>query len=66
MNKEKQTPEQRREDLRRKELNNPPSSLRGSNLSDLVGSLGWRGTGILIILVVLGVIIYAVFFANGG
>ncbi len=64
MNKEKQTPEQRREALRRKELNKPSSSIRGSNLSELVGSLGWRATGILIMLIVSGLLIYAVLFAS--
>jgi hypothetical protein len=63
MSKEdKVTPEQRREGLRQKELNNPSSSIQGSNLSDLVGSLGWKGTGILILLIVVGFIVYTVFF----
>jgi hypothetical protein len=28
----------------------------------LVGSLGWKGTGILILVIILGFIIYTVFF----
>ncbi len=62
MKKDIETPEERRERLRQRELNNPSSSVHGSNLSDLVGGLGWKGTGILILILILGFIIYAVFF----
>jgi hypothetical protein len=62
MSKDIETPEQRREELRQKELDNPSSSIHGSNLSDLAGSLGWKGTGILILLIIVGFIIWAVFF----
>lgn len=62
MDKDKETPEMRREKMRQEELKNPSSSIHGSNLSDLVGGLGWKGTGILILLAILGFIIYAVFF----
>jgi hypothetical protein len=62
MSKDNETPEERRERLRQRELNNPSSSVHGSNLSDLVGSLGWKGTGILILVLILGFIIYAAFF----
>ncbi|RDY69002.1 DUF6366 family protein [Halobacillus sp. SY10] len=57
-----ETPEERRERLRQKELSNPSSSGHGSNLADLVGGLGWKGTGIFILLIVAGFIIYALFF----
>ncbi|WP_208591574.1 DUF6366 family protein [Gracilibacillus suaedae] len=68
MNKE--TPENRRERFRQEEWKgNPGGNLndsfnRGSNgsLVDLVGGLGWKGTGILIIVLILGFIIYSVFF----
>ncbi|GFZ89891.1 hypothetical protein GCM10010978_31290 [Compostibacillus humi] len=62
MDKDKETPEMRREKMRQEELKNPSSSIHGSNLSDLVDGLGWKGTGILILLFILGFIIYAVFF----
>lgn len=62
MDKDKETPEMRREKMRQEELKNPSSSIHGSNLSDLVDGLGWKGTGILILLAILGFIIYAVFF----
>lgn len=32
------------------------------SLSDLVGSLGWKGTGILIILFIVGYVIYKLVF----
>ncbi|WHY84045.1 DUF6366 family protein [Neobacillus novalis] len=67
---EKETPERQRERLRQEELKkNPTGNLndafnRANNgsLVDLVGSLGWKGTGILILVIILGVIIYSVFF----
>ncbi len=62
MSKDIETPEQMREDLRQKELDNPTSSIHGSNLSDFAGSIGWKGTGILILLIIVDGIIWAVFF----
>lgn len=67
---DKETPEQQRERLRQKELkNNPTGNLNDSfnratngSLVDLVGSLGWKGTGILILVIILGFIIYSAFF----
>ena len=55
---DKETPEQQRERLRQQELkNNPTGNINDSfnranngNLVDLVGSLGWKGTGILILV----------------
>ncbi|MDX8363211.1 DUF6366 family protein [Cytobacillus sp. IB215316] len=61
MSQDKETPEERRERMRQKELKNPSSSIHGSNLSDLVGSLGWRGTGILILVIIMGFIIVSIF-----
>ncbi|MBM7603943.1 hypothetical protein JOC75_001916 [Metabacillus crassostreae] len=54
MDNDKETPEIRREKMRQEELKNPSSSIHGSNLADLFGGLGWRGTGILILLIVVG------------
>ncbi|WP_026907411.1 DUF6366 family protein [Paucisalibacillus globulus] len=62
MSENQETPEERRERMRQKELKNPTSSIHGSNLSDLVGGMGWKGFGILILLLILGFIIYAAFF----
>ncbi|WP_156856023.1 DUF6366 family protein [Oceanobacillus sp. AG] len=53
MNKDKETPEMRREKLRQEELKKSSSSIQGSNLADLVGGLGWKGTGILILILIL-------------
>ncbi len=62
MGEDKETPERRRERLRQEELKrNPAGSVHGGGLSDLVGSLGWKGTGILIIVIIIGFIIAAIF-----
>ncbi|PKF85626.1 hypothetical protein CW306_26910 [Bacillus sp. BA3] len=57
MSEDKETPERRREKLRQKELKrNNSRSVLGGSLADLIGSLGWKGTGrytILFILIVL-------------
>ncbi len=62
MTNEKETPEDRRERMRQRELKNPSSSIHGSGLPDLVGGMGWIGTGILILIILLAVIIYYFFF----
>jgi hypothetical protein len=66
----KETPEQKRERLRQEELKrNPTGSMNDAynrassgGLADLVGSLGWKGTGILIFVIIIAVIIISVFF----
>ncbi|EKN66933.1 hypothetical protein BABA_13632 [Neobacillus bataviensis LMG 21833] len=71
MQENKETPEQKRERLRQQELKgNPTGNLNDAfnkanngSLVDLVGSLGWKGTGILIFVVIVGVIIYSFFFS---
>ncbi|WP_262176822.1 DUF6366 family protein [Saccharococcus sp. Marseille-Q5394] len=60
MSRHNETPEDRRERLRQKELKHPSSSIHGSNLSDLVGGLGWKGTGIIILLLLVAIVIYSV------
>ncbi|KAB8138070.1 hypothetical protein F9U64_06380 [Gracilibacillus oryzae] len=62
MNKEKETPEERRERMRQEELKQPSSSVHGSGLQDLVGGIGWKGTFIIIIVIIAAFIIYQVFF----
>jgi hypothetical protein len=65
----KETPERKRERLRQEELKrNPTGSLndafnraQSGGLADLVGSLGWKGTGILILVLIVGVIIASIF-----
>lgn len=63
MNKEKETLGERRERLRQEELKrNPAGSIHGGGLQDLVGDLGWKGAGILILLIIVCIIIYLAFF----
>ncbi|MGP4039793.1 DUF6366 family protein [Gracilibacillus sp. D59] len=63
MTEEKETPERKRERMRQEELKRTPSgSIHGGGLPDLVGSLGWKGTGILTLVIILGFIIYSIFF----
>ncbi|MFJ7973530.1 DUF6366 family protein [Psychrobacillus sp. NPDC096389] len=70
MNNHKESPEEKRERLKQTELkNNPTSSLndalnRGSsgNLTDLTGGMGWKGTGILIVVLIVGYVLYKLFF----
>ncbi|MFC7320575.1 DUF6366 family protein [Halobacillus campisalis] len=64
MGNEKETPEERRERMRQRELSNPSSSGHGSNLSDLVGGLGWKGTGLLILLIITGFVVYSLATGN--
>jgi len=62
MGRENETPEERREKVRQEELKNPSSSIHGSGLPDLVGDLGWKGTGIIILVLIVSFKIYGVFF----
>lgn len=63
LNKDKETPESRRERLRQEELKrNPAGGIHGGGLQDLIGDFGWKGTGILILLIIIGVVIYLAFF----
>ncbi|MBT2738966.1 DUF6366 family protein [Bacillus sp. ISL-7] len=69
MQENKETPERKRERLRQQELKgNPTGNLNDAfnranigSLVDLVGSLGWKGTGILILVLIIGVIIASIF-----
>ncbi|KMY55272.1 phage capsid protein [Bacillus sp. FJAT-27231] len=69
MSENKETSERRRERLRQEELKrNPAGKLNDAfnranagSLADLVGSLGWKGTGILILVIIIGFIIAATF-----
>ncbi|MBK3497098.1 hypothetical protein JFL43_20130 [Viridibacillus sp. YIM B01967] len=66
----KETPEEKRERLRQSELkNNPTGSLHdalnrgsGGNLTDLTGGMGWKGTGLLILVLFFGYILYNLIF----
>ncbi|PEC21351.1 DUF6366 family protein [Bacillus cereus] len=68
MNKE--SPEEKRERMRQSELkNNPTGSLNdglnraeSGNLVDMTGGMNWRSTGIIILVLLVGYIIYTYFF----
>lgn len=70
MNMESKTPEDQREHLRQEELKkNPTGTLNdsmnrgdGGNLPDLVGGLGWKGTGIGILVLIVGYVVYKLVF----
>ncbi|MEK4670436.1 DUF6366 family protein [Niallia sp. FSL R7-0271] len=65
MKETKETAERKRERLRQQEIKgNPAGNLRDSfnraetgGLVDLVGSLGWKGSGILILVIIIAVIV---------
>lgn len=63
MSKEKESPETKRERIRQEELKKSASgSMNGGSLPDLVGNLGWKSTGLIIILLIIGFIVYSLFF----
>ncbi|EMI9088443.1 hypothetical protein COD05_09905 [Bacillus cereus] len=67
----KESPEEKRERIRQSELkNNPTGSLKdGLNRAetgrpvDMAGGMNWRGTALVILVLVLGYIIYTYFFS---
>ncbi|GMR68596.1 DUF6366 family protein [Bacillus cereus] len=67
----KESPEEKRELIRQSELkNNPTGSLKdGLNRAetgspvDMTGGMNWKGTGLVILVLVLGYIIYTYFFS---
>lgn len=63
MSNQSETPERRRERMRQEELKrNPPGSIYGGGLTDLVGALGWKGLAIFILVLISVFIIYSVLF----
>lgn len=70
MSEHNETPERKRERLRQAELKRNPSGNmndalnRGGagNLSDLAGSLGWKGIGIIILVIVIVFLLTSIFF----
>ncbi|MDJ0333058.1 DUF6366 family protein [Planococcus sp. S3-L1] len=68
----KETSQEKRERLRQNELkNNPTGSLRDGldrgmgvgNINDVAGDMGWKGMGLLILMLFLGYVIYQFFFS---
>ncbi|MUV38740.1 hypothetical protein JNUCC1_02611 [Lentibacillus sp. JNUCC-1] len=62
MSKGYETSEQRKERLRQAELKSSSSSMHGRNLADLAGGPGWKGTGIVILILLLAYLGYTFFF----
>ncbi|MEN1968381.1 DUF6366 family protein [Lentibacillus sp. N15] len=62
MDRDNEIPEEKRERMRQDELKNPSSSIHGSGLPDLVGGLGWKSFGIVILILIMCFIVYTVFF----
>ncbi|WP_138414588.1 DUF6366 family protein [Aquibacillus sediminis] len=63
MSQNQEPAERKRERIRQEERKgNPSSSIHGGGLPDLVGGIGWKGTGILVLFLIVGFIVYAVFF----
>lgn len=70
MDSRQEKPEEKRERLRQEELNNNPlgtfndgvNRAGNGSLPDLGGGLGWKGTGIIIIVLLLGYVIYKLLF----
>ena len=62
MSKDKETPERQREKMRKEELKRNPAGnmndafnrANSGGLVELVGSLGWKGTGIFILVIIIG------------
>ncbi|CAM4163706.1 phage capsid protein [Bacillus manliponensis] len=70
MSENKEAPERRRERLRQEELKRNPTGTmndafnrtEAGNFADLVGSLGWKGLGVLIVVIIIGFIVTSIFF----
>ncbi|WP_153464444.1 DUF6366 family protein [Sediminibacillus terrae] len=70
MDKHRETPEDRGARHRQEEMkNNATGNLhdayhrsQSGSLVDLLEGLGWKGTGILIVVFILGLLLYAVWF----
>ena len=67
---DKETPETKNERLRQKELKRTPignlndafNRAGSGSLIDLVDSLGWKGLGVLILILIIGFIVASIFF----
>jgi hypothetical protein len=70
MDSRKETPQEKRDRLRLDELKNNPAGAFNDgvnraeygNLADLVSGLGWKGTGVLILILIIGYVIYKLLF----
>ncbi|UOQ45596.1 DUF6366 family protein [Halobacillus salinarum] len=54
MSRKNESPEDRRERLRQQDLRkNSSSAYNGGGLQDLVGGLGWKSTGVIILIIIV-------------
>ncbi|GAB6433280.1 DUF6366 family protein [Bacillus luti] len=66
----KESPEEKRERIRQSELNNNPTGSLHDGLNraesgspvDMTGGMNWRSTGVIILVLLVGYIIYTYFF----
>ena len=66
----KEATEEKRERIRQSELNNNPTGSLHDGLNraesgspvDMTGGMNWRSTGVIILVLILGYIIYTYFF----
>ncbi|QXE02906.1 DUF6366 family protein [Terribacillus sp. DMT04] len=71
MSKEKESPKERRERLRQEERKHNPGGnfhdglnrSEQGNLADLVGGLGWKGTGIILLIIIIALAAVWLFFS---
>ncbi|MCM3737056.1 DUF6366 family protein [Bacillus cytotoxicus] len=68
MSEDKETPERRRESLRQEELKKPTGNMNDAfdraetgNFADLLGSLGWKGIGVFILIIIIGFMVVSIF-----
>ncbi|PFF12059.1 hypothetical protein CN324_30340 [Bacillus anthracis] len=67
----KESPEEKRERIRQSELKNNPTGFLQDGLNraetgspvDMTGGMNWKGTALVILLLVLAYIIYTYFFS---
>ncbi|TXR70172.1 hypothetical protein DM800_02170 [Bacillus sp. AY18-3] len=67
----KESPEENRERIRKSELKNNPTGSLNDGFSraesgspvDMTGGMNWKGTALVILVLVLGYIIYTYFFS---
>ncbi len=54
MSVDKESPEERRERLRQEDLRkNRSSAYNGGGLQDLAGGMGWKGAGLMVVVIIL-------------
>ncbi|MEK0220683.1 DUF6366 family protein [Bacillus proteolyticus] len=68
---DKESPEEKRERMRQSELKSNPTGSLNDGLNrvesgcpvDMTGGMNWKGTGIIILVLLLGYFVYTYFFS---